>query len=63
LGDTNYEGVSLMGKADEEVLELAKKIRSESSLYIWETALKEAERILENRKRMKAINSYYSKYY
>jgi hypothetical protein len=52
-----------MGKADGEVLELAKKIRSESSLYIWETALKEAERILENRKRMKAINSYYSKYY
>jgi hypothetical protein len=52
-----------MGKADEEVLELAKKIRSESGLYIWETALKEAERILESRKRMKAINSYYSKYY
>jgi vacuolar-type H+-ATPase subunit H len=52
-----------MGKADGEVLELARKILSESNLYIWDTALKEAERILENRKKMKAVNSYYSKYY
>ncbi|MCM3411479.1 hypothetical protein [Metabacillus litoralis] len=52
-----------MEKVSEEVLELARKIRSEDNLYIWKTAIKEAERILENRKKMKVINSYYSKQY
>ncbi|MBM7585818.1 hypothetical protein JOC86_002360 [Bacillus pakistanensis] len=52
-----------MEKVSEEVLELARKIRSEDNLYIWETTIKEAERILENRKKMKAVNSYYTKQY
>lgn len=55
--------VIILEEVSEEVLELARKIRSEDDLYIWETALKEAERILENRKKMKAVNNYYSKYY
>jgi vacuolar-type H+-ATPase subunit H len=57
------EGVVFLKEVSEEVLELARKIRSEDNLYIWETAIKEAERILKNRKKMKAVNSYYSNYY
>ena len=52
-----------MKEISEEVLELAREIRSEDNLYIWETAIKEAERILENKEKMKAVNNYYSKHY
>jgi hypothetical protein len=55
--------VSLLKELSKEVIELAREIRSENNLYIWETAIKEAERIIENREKMKAVNSYYSKYY
>jgi hypothetical protein len=55
--------VSLLKEISKEVLELARKIRSEDNLYIWETAIKEAERIIKNREKMKAVNSYYSKHY
>jgi len=50
-------------KVSKEVLVLARKIRSEDNLYIWETAIKEAQRIMDNRENMKAVNSYYSKHY
>lgn len=52
-----------MEKVSKEVLELAREIRKDSNLYIWETAIKEAERILESRKKMKAVNSYYANHY
>lgn len=58
LGD-----VRLLENVSDEVLELARKIRNEDNLYIWETAIKEAERVLENREKMKAVDSYYSKHY
>lgn len=61
--DWTLQGVSLLKKVSKEVLELAREIRNDGSLYIWETAIKEAERIIENRKRIKTVNSYYSKHY
>lgn len=52
-----------MKEISKEVLDLAREIRSKDNLYIWETAIKEAKRILENRKKMKEVNSYYARRY